>query len=316
MSSSFKIPEPAVLDGALATEMERRGCDLDCKLWSAKVLKDKPELIYQVHRDYFEAGANFATTASYQASAQGLKDEGFTHDEAIALIRTSVQLALRAKADVLRNHPTRELYIAGSIGPYGAYLADGSEYTGNYHVPLEDMKAFHRPRMAALLQAGADLLAIETIPSYTETEALISLLDEFPAALAWFSFTLKDSAHISDGTPLSKVCELLIKSSQVVAVGVNCVPMQLVAPALSILSSVTKGSLPLLAYPNSGEEYDTVSETWKGPATKGPALAELAQQWRSNGAKLIGGCCRTSLDDIRTIKEALHTQTCQCQCPN
>lgn len=195
-----------ILDGALATELEARGCDLTDPLWSAKVLIENPELIYQVHLDYFNAGAHCAITASYQATPQGLLAPRLDQEQSLALIAKSVQLAQRARRDYLAAHPqAAPLLIAGSVGPYGAYLADGSEYRGDYRLAQDDMIAFHRPRLAALAAAGVDLLACETLPSFAELQALLTLLQEFPTLGAWFAFTLRDSQHLSDGTPLPEV---------------------------------------------------------------------------------------------------------------
>ena len=166
-----------ILDGALATELEARGCDLTDPLWSAKVLIENPELIYQVHLDYFNAGAHCAITASYQATPQGFLRRGLDQEQSLALIAKSVQLAQRARRDYLAAHPqAAPLLIAGSVGPYGAYLADGSEYRGDYRLAQDDMIAFHRPRLAALAAAGVDLLACETLPSFAELQALLTLL--------------------------------------------------------------------------------------------------------------------------------------------
>ncbi|KOC87563.1 homocysteine S-methyltransferase [Winslowiella iniecta] len=288
-----------VLDGALATELEARGCDLADSLWSAKVLMENPELIYQVHYDYFNAGAQCAITASYQATPQGFATRGLDAAQSQALIRRSVELAARARADYLAQHPQREkLLIAGSVGPYGAYLADGSEYRGDYQLPQAEMMDFHRPRIATLVAAGVDLLACETLPSFTEIKALVALLQEFPSTPAWFSFTLRDSEHLSDGTPLSAVVALLAASPQVVAMGINCIALESVTAALHTLNALT--ALPLVVYPNSGEHYDASSKTWSNDAD-GCSLSDKLPQWQAAGAKLIGGCCRTTPADIAAI---------------
>ena len=185
-----------ILDGALATELEARGCHLADALWSAKVLMENPELIYQVHYDYFVAGARCAITASYQATPQGFAARGLDEAQSLALIAQSVALARRARQDYLAVRPdAKTLLVAGSVGPYGAFLADGSEYRGDYALPEAEMIAFHRPRVQALLAAGADLLACETLPSFAEAQALVKLLAEFPQGQAWFSVTLRDAGH-------------------------------------------------------------------------------------------------------------------------
>ncbi|MEC5320846.1 homocysteine S-methyltransferase [Brenneria populi subsp. brevivirga] len=289
-----------VLDGALATELEARGCDLTDPLWSAKVLIENPSLIYQVHLDYFNAGAQCAITASYQATPQGFKARGLDERQSLALIEKSVRLAAQARDEYRRGHPQAgTLLIAGSVGPYGAYLADGSEYRGDYALPQTEMMAFHRPRIAALLDAGVDILACETLPSFAEIKTLVELLQEFPQAFAWFSFTLRDSGHLSDGTPLKEVLRVLNRCPQVAAVGVNCIALARVTEALTQLSAET--SLPLVVYPNSGEHYDALSKTWDSPVSDACSLAAHLPQWRAAGAKLIGGCCRTTPADIAGI---------------
>lgn len=228
-----------ILDGALATELEARGCNLADALWSAKVLMENPELIYQVHYDYFAAGANVAITASYQATPQGFAARGLDEAQALTLIDQSVKLAQRARDDYrAASGSEAALLVAGSVGPYGAYLANGAEYRGDYALPEAEMKDFHRPRVKALLDAGVDLLACETLPSFAEAQALVSLLAEYPNSSAWFSFTLRDAQHISDGTPLSQVAELVNAAPQVVAMGINCVALESVTPALQTLQAL------------------------------------------------------------------------------
>lgn len=294
------------LDGALATELEARGCNLEDPLWSAKVLLEQPQLIKQVHRDYFDAGATVAITASYQATPRGFRQRGIGEAEALGLVALSVRLADDARREYLAENPEAgPLLIAGSVGPYGAYLADGSEYRGDYTLSRIEFMEFHRPRIAALVEAGVDLLACETLPSVSEAKALLALVEEFNVE-AWFSFTLRDGEHISDGTTLADVARLCATQPRVVAIGVNCVPLELVSPSLRALRKVT--SIPLIAYPNSGESYDALTKTWTpGPAVGGadgkqPAsIAEGTGIWQELGARLIGGCCRTTPQDIAGI---------------
>ncbi|NIG14158.1 homocysteine S-methyltransferase [Pantoea sp. Cy-640] len=299
IAAALTHTDTLILDGALATELEARGCNLADTLWSAKVLMENPELIYQVHYDYFAAGANVAITASYQATPLGFAARGLDSGQASALIRQSVTLAQRARDDYRAASGSQApLLVAGSVGPYGAYLANGAEYRGDYALPAAEMKDFHRPRVAALLEAGVDLLACETLPSFGEIQALISLLAEFPHSSAWFSFTLRDAQHLSDGTPLSKVAEVINAAPQVVAVGLNCVALESVTPALQTLQALT--DKPLLVYPNSGEQYDAVSKSWHS-APSGCTLHDKFPEWQQAGARLIGGCCRTTPQDIAAI---------------
>lgn len=284
-----------ILDGALATELERRGCDLRDPLWSAKVLLENPELIAQVHRDYLLAGADCIITASYQATVEGFMQRGLTLEAARETLQRSVQLAVEARDafwqdEVHRVGRPRPL-VAASVGPYGAFLADGSEYRGDYRLSEAELMDFHRPRLAALLEAGPDLLACETIPCFTEARALTHLLAEFPDACAWFSFSARDDAHISQGERLADCAAALDAIPQVVAIGVNCTAPRHI-PAL-IAAARTATSKPIVVYPNSGETYDAVRRAWCGPATI-DTFAREAQRWYDAGAQLIGGCCRTT----------------------
>ena len=290
-----------LLDGAMATELEARGCDLADSLWSAKVLMENPQLIYDVHLDYFRAGAQVAITASYQATPDGFAARGLDAAQSRALIIKSVELARQARDAYRAESPAAQgLLIAGSVGPYGAYLADGSEYRGDYQRSAQVFQDFHRPRVEALLEAGVDLLACETLPSFDEIRALAQLLTEYPVAQAWFSFTLRDAEHLSDGTPLRDVLALLADYPQILAVGINCIALENTVEALRYLHSLTP--LPLVVYPNSGEHYDAVSKTWHHHGEACATLEGYLPQWMAAGAKLIGGCCRTTPKDIAALK--------------
>ncbi|PPV06433.1 homocysteine methyltransferase [Xanthomonas bromi] len=293
-----------LLDGALATELEQRGCDLNDALWSARVLMEQPELIYQVHRDYFAAGAQCAITASYQATPLGFAARGLDVAQSQALIARSVELAMQARANHLQAQPhAAPMWVAGSVGPYGAYLADGSEYRGDYVLPIEQLMDFHRPRIAALAKAGVDVLACETLPSASEIMALRQLLqNEFAQLHAWFSFTLRDAERLSDGTPLAQVVPALDACAQVIAVGINCIALDQVTAALHSLSGLT--ALPLVVYPNSGEHYDASDKRWHAGHATARTLADQHAQWLAAGARLIGGCCRTTPRDIAALAAA------------
>ncbi|WP_369939468.1 homocysteine S-methyltransferase [Xanthomonas medicagonis] len=293
-----------LLDGALATELERRGCDLRDPLWSAKILLEQPQLIQQVHLDYFAAGAQCAITASYQATPLGFAARGLDMARSRQLIVRSAQLALQAREAYRATHAQAgTLLVAGSIGPYGAYLADGAEYRGDYALPRAALREFHRPRVAALVEAGVDLLACETQPSLPEVAALLDLLQEFPQAVAWFSFTLRDAAHLSDGTPLREAVAVLDGHPQVVALGINCVAPALATDALRHLATLTR--LPLVVYPNAGERYDPDRKCWRADSVDAGTLTDQLDAWRAAGARLIGGCCRTTPQDIAQLAQRL-----------
>ncbi|WP_144502253.1 homocysteine S-methyltransferase [Bacillus thuringiensis] len=290
-----------LLDGALATELEAHGCNLDDPLWSARVLLENPELIYQVHSDYFRAGADCAITASYQATISGFSKRGIQEQEALELIKKTVLLARRARDDfwkenIQTNRP-KPLVVA-SVGPYGAYLADGSEYVGSYGVTDKTLADFHRSRMSALIEAGADLLAFETIPSLQEARVLDTLLREFPETYAWLSFSLKNEKEISEGMKLVECARVFEKSEQIVAIGINCAPVTVVTGAIQELRANTKK--PIIVYPNSGETYNPETKTWRGHEQCN-ALDIQSDEWYRAGARLIGGCCRTTPYHIEKI---------------
>lgn len=295
-----------VIDGAMATELEARGHNLNDALWSAKLLLENPQVIYDVHHAYFKAGADCATTCSYQASVAGFAQKGISREKAKSLIQKSVSLAQKARDNFWKEaNPKNRPFpvIAGSIGSYGAFLADGSEYRGDYQVGHEVLTEFHRPRMEWLLEAGVDLLAIETLPSFAELRVLLDLLAQYPKAVTWFSFSIRDAQHLCDGTPLSRCVELLNNSTQVAAIGVNCTALENVIPVIAHIKTFTQK--PIIVYPNSGETYDAQSKTWHGHACGHADFGTLARQWLNAGAKLIGGCCRTTPEDIRQIAKAL-----------
>jgi len=272
-----------ILDGGLATEFEERGFDLSDELWSARLLRDDPDAIRAVHRAYVEAGADCLITASYQATLAHL-----TPDH----LRLSTRLARDAGPKL----------VAASIGPYGASLADGSEYTGAYDLDERGLHGWHWERFRVLAGSGADLLACETLPSFPEARALATLLDETPGAKAWFSFACRDGERIADGTPIEQCARCLDAVPGVVAIGVNCTPPRFVVPLVERLRGVTRK--PIVAYPNSGEHWDAANRCWTG--TREPEeFAEAAARWRGAGATVIGGCCRTGPEHIRALRRRL-----------
>lgn len=291
-----------MMDGALATELECRGANLDHDLWSARVLLDSPGLIQAVNEDYLKAGADIIASASYQASFEGFEKEGIDHGQASRLMKESVHIASRARDSFLEHaapgsQRPRPL-VAASVGPYGACLADGSEYHGDYGVGLQQLMDFHRPRLKVLLEAGADLLAFETIPSQLEAEALVELLKEYPGAEALFSFSCKDGRHISHGELFAECAAQVAESKQILAVGINCTPPRYLVPLLQSAVAIEK---PLMVYPNSGEQWIAAEHRWSGHA--GDPMT--ATDWYDAGARIIGGCCRTAPDDIRQMRAEL-----------
>ncbi len=291
----FAVPDDTVLvaDGGLATELEARGADLSDPLWSARFLVEAPQDIAAVHAAYFAAGAQIATTASYQASFDGFAARGIGRRAADALLRRSVDLARQAGGEAGGR------WVAASVGPYGAARADGSEYRGRYGLSVTQLSAWHRPRLEVLADAGADLLALETVPDLDEAQALVGLVREANVP-AWLSYTI-DGVETRAGQPLAEAFAVATGVPQIVAVGVNCCAPDDVLPAIEIAREVT--GKPVIVYPNSGERWG--SGGWSGSARFSPALVPA---WVAAGARIVGGCCRVGPADIAGLAEIVLTQ--------
>ena len=296
-----------VVDGAMGTELEQRGMDIKDPLWSTKCLIEQSQLIQQIHLDYFCAGADIATTATYQATFDAFAHHGIEQQAAAQYMRQAVVLAIAARNEfwaIAANRTGRiQPLIAASIGPYGAALADGSEYRGHYALNDIALANFHRSRLEVLAHAGADLLACETIPCLREAQVLAKLLQNFPDVCAWISFSCKDGIYNCEGEEIGKCIAQLQAYPQIVAVGVNCTQPQYITSLLRQMRANT--DKPLLVYPNSGEYY-TASQQWHGNSEKSH-LDEQADIWLAEGARLIGGCCRTGPAEIRRLAHCLNT---------
>lgn len=284
---------PIVLDGGLSTALEQAGHDLRSALWTARLLRDDPDAIRQAHTRFFEAGAHVATTASYQASVDGFAAAGMDPAEARRLIRSSVAVARQA-----RDAACPQGLVAASVGPYGAVLADGSEYRGDYGLNVTQLREFHRPRLSLLVEAGPDLLALETIPCLAEVEALLAEVDG-TGVPAWLSLTAAgDQTRL--GEPLSEAFAMAADVAEIVAVGVNCCDPADVLPALDLVA--TQAHSPGVAYPNKGQQWNPVTKEWAGD---GVLDAECVQAWLAAGARFVGGCCSVGPSDIRAIADAV-----------
>ena len=280
-------------DGGLATELEARGHDLSDDLWSARLLDEAPEEIVAVHEAFFRAGAQIATTASYQASFEGFARRGIDRDGAERLMRRSVELGRSA-----RDTSATAGWVAASVGPYGAMLAHGEEYIGRYGLSVAELMAWHRPRLEVLIDAGPDVLALETIPDSDEAQALVELVRELQVP-AWLSYTI-DGQRTRAGQSLEEAFAVAADVPEIVAVGVNCCAPADVLGAVTTAHRVT--GKPVIVYPNSGEVWDGVNRKWAGT----PGLdAGLAIDWVSAGARIVGGCCRVRPDDIAAMAAAL-----------
>jgi homocysteine S-methyltransferase len=285
-----------VLDGGMSNALEDRGHDLSDSLWTARLLRDAPEEIAAVHRTYFEAGARVATTASYQASVAGFAAQGMSRAEAEQLIRRSVSIARDVRDSLVGDGVPRS--VAASVGPYGAVLADGSEYRGRYGLAASALRDFHLPRIELLASAGPDFLAVETVPDLDEAAVIVEILAELSLP-AWLSFSVAGTSTRA-GQPLADAFALAGSAPSVFAVGVNCCAPDDVAPAVSLAVEVT--GKPAVAYPNSGEGWDAVARTWAGGASYDVALAA---GWAAAGASYVGGCCRVGPETIAALAVAV-----------
>lgn len=319
-----------VLDGAFGTELERHGCDIHDKLWSSKMLIENPDIIKKVHISYLAAGADIIESSGYQATVAGFKSQGFGTEEAIDLVKLSVRLAVQARNEFLEAKANGALtlrgitlgeetsegvkyfsegalpkpLVAASVGPYGAFLADGSEYRGDYGVQTEYLEVFHIPRLALFCEENPDIIACETIPSYDEAIAVArALSDPFTTKgiPAWISFSCKDEHHISSGETIIKCAEMIDKVRPVTGIGINCTAPEYVESLIKDIRSVT--DKPIAVYPNLGETYDEVTKTWSGGQM---SFIEYIDIWRKAGANIIGGCCRTNPDVIGEVANILH----------
>lgn len=327
-----------VLDGAFATELESYGCNLNDPLWSAKVLFEQPDLVKKVHNSYLAAGADIIESSGYQATVVGFQDKGFSHCEAIELVKISVRTAIAARdefvaasghktnsvesnnsdsnctdpngtdsnsaIDVLDNGQLATPIVAASVGPYGAFLADGSEYRGDYNVGDNVLVDFHKGRIALFAEEQPDVFACETVPSLQEARALAEVLsDELVSRNipAWISFSCADEEHTCGGDLIEDCAEFLDTVDAVQAIGVNCTQPKYVESLIRHIKAKTNKAI--VVYPNTGELYDDVNKTWFGEAD---AFDQYTKTWAEAGAQIIGGCCRTGLKNIGRIAEWAH----------
>jgi len=291
-----------ILDGALATELEVRGADLNHALWSAKLLKENPALIKEVHVDYLQSGANIIATASYQASFIGFEKQGYTKEEAIHYLQLSVDLAIEARNEFLASRNGTSLLsplVAASLGPYGAALADGSEYTGYQNTSIEQLMEFHKERLAFIQQTEADIIAFETIPCIDEAIAIKNLLADQPNKKAWLSFSCKDEKHLCSGELFEDAIEVLNNSKEIIGIGVNCTPPQYIEELIKIAQPITDKII--MVYPNKGETYNPVKKVWEPLNGCTNDFITDTKLWLAAGAKAIGGCCRTGPLEIQQL---------------
>lgn len=295
---------PVILDGGLATQLESMGFEIGGALWSASMLASNPRAIIDAHRAYLDAGAECIISASYQASRQGFMSSGYSADEADKLIVSSVELARKARDEYLADNPGVEYepLVAASVGPWGATQQEGLEYTGDYEISDQELGEFHASRLRLLDNAGADLLAVETIPNFREAQILCDLLDDVSTP-AWVAFACRDERHMSDGSSLWAAIGLYSEHPNVLAVGINCTPPEFIQPLIAEVRSAAPDKA-VVVYPNSGEIYHAENNSWSGTACNFDTDFDVAG-WYAAGAKLIGGCCRTGPAHIAATRARL-----------
>ncbi|MET9890135.1 homocysteine S-methyltransferase [Streptomyces sp. NPDC006465] len=289
---------PVVLDGGMSNQLESAGHDLSDALWSARLLAERPEAIVEAHLAYYEAGADVAITSSYQATFEGFARRGIPHDRAAELLGLSVGLAREAARRAHAKGVARPLWVAASVGPYGAMLADGSEYRGRYGLSVAELERFHRPRLEVLAAAAPDALALETVPDTDEARALLRGVRGLGVP-AWLSYSVAGD-RTRAGQPLEEAFALAAEADEVIAVGVNCCVPEDVDAAVATAARVT--GKPVVVYPNSGEAWDARARAWTGSST---FTAAQVGGWERAGARLIGGCCRVGPEAIAGITAAL-----------
>ncbi|POX41390.1 homocysteine S-methyltransferase [Streptomyces sp. Ru73] len=285
---------PVALDGGLSNQLESAGHDLSDELWSARLLAEQPEAITAAHQAYYEAGAQVAITSSYQATFEGFARRGIGHEAAAGLLRRSVELAREAARRATKGGVPGPLYVAASAGPYGAMLADGSEYRGRYGLSVDELERFHRPRLEVLASAEPDVLALETVPDADEGRALVRAVRGLGVP-AWLSYSVADG-RTRAGQPLEDAFALAAEVPEIVAVGVNCCVPEDADAAVEVAARAT--GKPVVVYPNSGEQWDAQARAWRGRAT---FTTERVAAWRAGGARLIGGCCRVGPDAVSAL---------------
>lgn len=276
-----------LIDSSMSTGLEERGLKLNSDLWTAAALESHEDLIVDVHKKYFDAGSSMTTTNTYQASVPGLVKAGYSEDQAIALIKKAVELANRGRNESTNPNPK---WLLGGVGPYGAFLANGSEYTGDYSLTDEEYIAFHEGRIKAMVEAGIDVLILETFPNINELKSITECTKQFDIPVIVVA-SLRDESHLADGSSLTDVASFLESQEHVIAYGLNCTKPQLVTPALKVLKQSHPAHKPFIAFPNSGANYNPEIKEWNHDDLSFEEFDELIAQWFDLDLKFVGGCC-------------------------
>ena len=276
------------LDGGLSTALENNGNKLTTSLWTGELIRTNPAQITKAHLDFINAGAQIIITSSYQLSYTGCGARGWSENETNQALIASTQLAKNAVIE-----SGNSVKVAASVGPYGASLADGSEYKGNYGVSKQVLKDFHAKRLEILISTSPDHLALETMPDTFEVEVLLDLLNDCPIPF-WISYSCKEGNQTNAGQDFQSAVDL---AQSAMAVGINCTKPELITDLLRS----AKSDKPYVVYPNSGRVWDAVKKEWTGSAAVG-FNDQLIQEWMEFGAEIIGGCCGIGAAEIAEIK--------------
>jgi homocysteine S-methyltransferase len=246
-------------------------------LWTARLLSEDPGAIAAAHTAFLDAGAEVLITSSYQASINGFVHNGATADEARTLLQSTTDIARQAVGD-------RSAVVAASVGPYGAVLADGSEYRGDYALSNGELVLFHRDRVRLLAETEPDWWACETIPTASEAVAMGLALSAVRRLPTWMTFTCSSGSQTFGGDRIEDAVTAARSACDLTAVGVNCTAPRFVPELLERIRRVT--DLPLVAYPNSGQTWDANNKVWRGD----PGATDV-NAWIAAGAGYVGGCC-------------------------
>jgi homocysteine S-methyltransferase len=313
-----------ILDGGLATALEHNGEILDPQLWSAAKIFTNPNCLETVHEQFLEAGCNILTTSSYQMSYEGFKERGYSEMDCENFFRNSTARAANARARFPEVDP---IFVAASIGCYGAHLADGSEYREMYGLTSAELLRWHQRKFNILAESGVDLLACETIPCVAEAQAFRDLLSQEQTfediqangcGQGWISCACRSGHELNSGEEFEDVIRLFTDPSETSrtdllsswGIGVNCTNPDHIPELLDLIrgTGAMSGSRPIVVYPNKGENWNAIDRCWvESSGCTDESFGQLAREWRDSGANIIGGCCRTTPDTIRNIIRTLHS---------
>ena len=212
------------------------------------------------------------------------------------------------------------IYIAGSVGCFGASLGNRAEYTGDYKCEsfpesptAEQLADFHAHKVHALLVAGIDFLAFETVPNLLEAEAIVLLLNTFkPKVKVWVTFGCQNGQQLNSGESFAEAIRICEACEYITYVGVNCTSPHFITPLLTIASQ--NSSKELVTYPNSGGDpglcthanvFDQLCENTCHE--KFDLKAEISK-WVKLGVKCLGGCCDTTPEQITSLANYVRQQ--------